>query len=68
MSYVEPIEEAGLSSKEKALKRSRGLNFYPIITKRSKFVGHIKLCVKISYVTLIRVAGLSSNEISFETL
>ena len=33
MSYVEPMEEVGLSSKEKALKRSRGRNFDPIVTK-----------------------------------
>ena len=43
MSYVEPIEEAGISSKEKALKRSRGRNFYSIITKLSTFIGLIKI-------------------------
>ena len=43
MSYVESIEETGLSSNEKALKHSRGRNFDPIVTKLGSHVGLIKL-------------------------
>ena len=43
MSYVASIEEAGLSSNQKALKRSRGRNFDPIVIKYGTNVGLIKL-------------------------
>ena len=46
MSYVESIEEVGLSSKEKALKCFRGRNFHPIITKLAIHVGLIKLQIE----------------------
>ena len=42
MSYVDPTEETGLSSKEKDLKCIRGRSFYRFMTKISIFVGLIK--------------------------
>ena len=38
-----PIEEAGLSSKEKAIKHSRGSNIHSIVIKLGINVGHIKI-------------------------
>ena len=46
MSYVKPIEKAELSSKEKALKRSRGRNFGMIVTKLGSHVDLIKLQIE----------------------
>ena len=40
--YVTPIVEAGLSSKEKAIKYSIGRNIHPIATKLGINVGLIK--------------------------
>ena len=45
MGYVTPIVEAGLSSKEKLLKHSRGRNFNWIVTKFHTYVGLIKIQV-----------------------
>ena len=39
MSYVAPIGEVGLSSKENPLKHSRGRNFDPIVFKLGTNVG-----------------------------
>ena len=55
MCYVALIEEAGLSSKEKLIKHSRGRNIHSIITKLGKFVGLIKS--QISYLILIGEAA-----------
>ena len=63
MGYVAPIEEAGLSSKEKALKRSRGRNFDPIVTKLGTNVGvSYRLSLEIGYVEPIGEAGPSSKD------
>ena len=43
MGYVTPIVEAGLSSKEKHSKHSRGSNFNWIVTKFHTHVGLIKI-------------------------
>ena len=41
MGYVLPIEEAGLSSKEKAIKYSSGRNIYLIVTELDTHLGPI---------------------------
>ena len=43
MGYVTPIGEAGLSSKEKPMKHSRGRNSDWIFTKFHTHVGFIKI-------------------------
>ena len=43
ISYVIPIEEAELSSKEKPSKHSRGRNFNCIVFKFHTHVGQIKI-------------------------
>ena len=64
MGYVAQILKAGLSSKEKAIKHSRGRNINFIVSKLCIQVGSIKICffVKINYVGQVRAAGLSSKE------
>ena len=62
MSYVEPKEEAWLSSKEKALKRLRGGNFDPIDTNNGTHVNIIKLQTEFGDLKPIREAGPSSKE------
>ena len=39
MGHVTPIEEAGLSSKEKAIKHSLGRNIHPINIKLGIHIG-----------------------------
>ena len=46
ISYVAQIRAAGLSSKEKSVRHSKGRNLDPIIFKIGTHVGLIKLQIK----------------------
>ena len=43
MGYVTPVVETGLSSKEKAIKHTRGRNIHPIVTKLGINVGLMRI-------------------------